>query len=106
MSQRTDHFLVPLAQWKPRGSDIPGEMKGCTSCGLVVIADRRGTMLIYGGVGAVHKHLAPTQGVPPCVGSQASVAEGLNGVVRDLAAKHDPRFEFLRASDGVVTRRT
>lgn len=99
MPQRKDHSMVSLAQWKPRGSNVPGQMKGCTACGLVLIADRRGTMLIYGGVGAVHKHLSPTQGVPSCAGTLASVADSLNGVVRELAAKHDPRFEFVRGAD-------
>ncbi|MGH8010953.1 MAG: hypothetical protein ACREQ4_00475 [Candidatus Binataceae bacterium] len=99
MSQKREHSLVPIAQWKPRGNPKPGEMRGCTLCGMVVIDDRRGTMLIHGGVGALHKHLSPTQAVPSCPGSQAGVMDSLNGIARELAAKQDPRFEMLHRPD-------
>ncbi len=98
MSQKKEHSLVPIAQWKPRGNPTLGEMKGCTLCGMVMIDDRRGIMLIHGGVGALHKHLSPTQTVPPCPGSQAGVLESLNSITREIAAKQDPRFEMLRRS--------
>lgn len=99
MSQKKEHSLVSIAQWKPHGNPTLGEMKGCTLCGMVVIDDRRGTMLIHGGVGALHKHLSPTQAIPSCPGSQAGVRESLDGIARELTAKRDPRFEMLRRPD-------
>lgn len=99
MPQRRDHSLVELARWTVQGSDVPGEMAGCTACGLVMINDRRGTLLIHGGLGAFHKHLSPTQAVPPCGGVPLIVSNTLNGIVRELVAKDDPRFQVVLRPD-------
>jgi hypothetical protein len=95
MPKGKDHSLVELARWTVQGTDVPGEMTACTACGLVMINDRRGTLLIHGGLGSVHKHLSPTQKPSQCPGTLPSVSDTLNNTVRELIAKHDPRFQVV-----------
>lgn len=93
MTGARTHSLVKLAEWRRRGSEVTGEMKGCVVCGLILVNDRRGMMLIgQGGLGVVHKHLFPTQRTPKCPGEPGAVEPDLelSIVARRLSARHDP----------------
>jgi hypothetical protein len=90
---------VPLAEWKVRGSDVIGQMQGCRQCGLVVIQDRRGTLLVApGGFGSIHKRIFPCQRTPPCRKHSRGGRRLLDQIRHLLTAKHDPRFQILNPS--------
>lgn len=65
----TGHYLTKVASWRTRGSDVIGQMQGCVRCGLVIINDRRGVLLIApGGFNQMHKRIFPCQISPLCQG--------------------------------------
>jgi hypothetical protein len=58
----TGHYFTRVASWSVHGSDVIGEMQGCVRCGLVIINDRRGVLLIApGGFNRMHKRIFPCQ---------------------------------------------
>lgn len=44
--ESTGHYFTGIASWTVRGSNVIGDMQGCVRCGLVLINDRRGVLLI------------------------------------------------------------
>lgn len=96
MSGARNHSLVRLAEWTVRGSDVSAEMNACELCGLILIKDRRGTLLIsHGDFRALHKHLYPTQRLPACLGESESMRSALHHLAQVLAAKGNPRFRVV-----------
>jgi hypothetical protein len=99
--ESTGHYFTRVASWTARGSDVIGEMQGCVRCGLVLINDRRGVLLIApGGFNRMHKRIFPCQGPPLCQGEPFSHGTSRDGddplieVRRRLEEKHDPRFKI------------
>jgi len=97
--ESTGHCFTRVASWTVRGSNIIGEMQGCERCGLVLINDRRGVLLVApGGFNRMHKRIFPCQGPPLCQGPpfcQGASRESDDPLIelrRRLEQKHDPRF--------------
>jgi hypothetical protein len=44
--ESTGHYFTRVASWTVRGSNIIGDMQGYGRCGLVLINDRRGVLLL------------------------------------------------------------
>lgn len=90
------HSFFRMAEWKVRGSNVPGVMHGCGRCGLVLIADRRGTLLVApGGMGSMHKRIFPCQRPPKCTPIGADPKASLREIQSGLAARHDPRLNVF-----------
>ncbi len=91
------HQFARMAEWTVRGSEVPGEMHGCERCGMVLINDRRGTLLVApGGMGSMHKRIFPCQRPPKCVPVGVDAEAALRAIHSQLAQKNDPRFNVLR----------
>ena len=108
--ESTGHYFTRIASWAVRGSNVIGDMQGCVRCGLVLINDRRGVLLIApGGFNRMHKRIFPCQGPPLCQGppfcqeSSRESDDPLYELRRRLEEKHDPRFNVF--SDFVLTIR-
>jgi len=100
--ESTGHAFSRVASWAVRGSNVIGDMQGCVRCGLVLINDRRGVLLIApGGFNRMHKRIFPCQGPPVCQGppfcQEASRGsdDPLIELRRRLEEKHDPRFRVF-----------
>jgi len=100
--ESTGHSFTKVASWTVRGSNVIGDMQGCTRCGLVLINDRRGVLLIApGGFNRMHKRIFPCQGPPVCQGPpfyQEASRENEDPLIelrRRLEEKHDPRFKIF-----------
>jgi|SRR5665213_197935 len=100
--ESTGHSFAIVASWTVRGSNVPGEMQGCVRCGLVLINDRRGVLLIApGGFNRMHKRIFPCQGPPVCQGppfGQGAAWDSDDPLIelrRRLEEKHDPRFSLM-----------
>jgi hypothetical protein len=98
----TGHYFTRVASWSVHGSDVIGEMQGCVRCGLVIINDRRGVLLIApGGFNRMHKRIFPCQTPPLCQGPpfcQELLLERNDPLIelrRRLMDKHDPRFRVF-----------
>jgi hypothetical protein len=98
----TGHYFTRVASWRAHGSDVTGEMQGCVRCGLVIINDRRGVLLIApGGFNRMHKRIFPCQTPPLCQGPpfcQELLLESNDPLIdlrRRLRDKHDPRFRVF-----------
>lgn len=90
------HCFTRVASWTVRGSNVIGEMQGCVRCGLVLINDRRGVLLIApGGFNRMHKRVFPCQGPPFCQGASWESDDPLTELRRRLEEKHDPRFNLM-----------
>lgn len=104
----TGHYLTKVASWRTRGSDVIGLMQGCVRCGLVIINDRRGVLLIApGGFNRMHKRIFPCQIPPLCQGSpfKDSSLESNDPLIelrRQLVEKRDPRFRVFNDAPMVV----
>lgn len=91
------HDFTKMAEWNVRGSDVTGEMLGCARCGMVLINDRRGTLLVApGGLGNMHKRIFPCQRPPKCIASGVDPSPLLREIHSQLTEKGDPRFRILR----------
>jgi len=84
--------------WKQRNR----RYGGLYTCGLVLINDRRGVLLIApGGLNRMHKRIFPCQGPPVCQGppfSQRTSRDSDDPLIelrRRLEEKHDPRFKVF-----------
>jgi len=104
--ESTGHCFTRVASWTVRGSSVIGDMQGCARCGLVLINDRRGVLLIApGGFNRMHKRIYPCQGPPVCQGppfgreASREVGDPLIELRRRLEEKHDPRFEVVSGLD-------
>jgi hypothetical protein len=94
--ESTGHCFTIVASWTVRGSNVIGEMQGCVRCGLVLINDRRGVLLIApGGFNRMHKRIFPCQGPPFCQGASWESDDPLIELRRRLEEKHDPRFNLM-----------
>lgn len=98
----TRHYFTRVASWHTLGSEVIGDMQGCVRCGLVIINDRRGVLLIApGGFNRMHKRIFPCQTPPVCQGPpfcQDLLLESndpLFELRRRLMEKHDPRFRVF-----------
>lgn len=97
--EKMGHHLIKLADWNVRGSEVIGEMWGCSRCGLVMETDRRGILLIApGGLGVMHKRIFPCQRPPACKPHAKEAESMLEDFVNHLAIKHDPRFHIAQFS--------
>ena len=99
--ESTGHCFTRVASWTVRGSNVIGDMEGCVRCGLVLINDRRGVLLIApGGFNRMHKRIFPCQGPPLCQGppfcqeASPDSDDPLIELRRRLEEKHDPRFKI------------
>lgn len=106
----TGHYFSTVASWQVHGSDVIGEMQGCVRCGLVLINDRRGVLLIApGGFNRMHKRIFPCQAPPLCQGppfGQELLLESNDPLIelrRRLIEKHDPRFRVFGDARLAVT---
>ncbi len=104
----TGHYLTKVASWRTRGSDVIGQMQGCVRCGLVIINDRRGVLLIApGGFNQMHKRIFPCQIPPLCQGSafkdsSLKRSDPLIELRHRLMEKNDPRFRVFNDAPMVV----
>jgi hypothetical protein len=90
------HRFTKVAEWNVRGSDVTGEMHGCRECGLVLVNDRRGALLIApGGLGSMHKRIFPCQRPPRCKPA-TDAGQKLQKIYTELTGKNDPRFRIFR----------
>jgi len=103
--ERTGHSFTRVASWVVCGSNVIGDMRGCVRCGLVLINDRRGVLLIApGGFNRMHKRIFPCQGPPVCPGPpfcndlSLESNDPLFELRRRLEEKHDPRFKVFGGS--------
>lgn len=98
----TGHYFTKVASWQAHGSDVIGQMQGCVRCGLILINDRRGVLLIApGGFNRMHKRIFPCQTPPVCQGPPfcqdllLDRNDPLFELRRRLTEKHDPRFRVF-----------
>jgi len=86
--------------WKQRNR----RYGGLYTCGLVLINDRRGVLLIApGGLNRMHKRIFPCQSLPLCQGPpfEGGAQESDDPLIelrRRLEEKHDPRFRLIEAA--------
>jgi len=98
------HCFTSVASWMVRGSNVTGEMQGCGRCGLVLINDWRGVLLIApDGFNRIHKRIFPCQSLPLCQGPpfEGGAQESDDPLIelrRRLEEKHDPRFRLIEAA--------
>jgi hypothetical protein len=98
--ESTGHCFTRVASWMVRGSNVIGDMQGCVRCGLLLINDRRGVLLIAsGGFNRMRKRIFPCQGPPACQGPPFRALresdDPLTALRRRLEEKHDPRFKVF-----------
>jgi hypothetical protein len=96
---RMNHIFVRIAERVERDR-VVGNYRLCEACGMVVIEDHRGTLLVgANGFGGIHKRIFPGQRTPGCMAmvARADVHRELDRIRAQFAAKHDPRFRVLEA---------